>query len=229
MTTAIAYSTIERRRVPVKVGPYVLRPRLTLPESPRGLVLVASASGDRTYERVNRTVAASLRDAGFATVEADLLTREETVDDAETSAARFDLDLIAARVAAVLTSVKEIPAVQDLEVGMFAAGPCAAGVLVAAADRPDLIASVVCRSGRPELAAGALAHVSAPVLLLLGERDIAHHDEHRLAMTLLPARSRLEIIPGGRHLLDRPADVRRVAELSASWFGDTLAPCRATL
>jgi pimeloyl-ACP methyl ester carboxylesterase len=96
-------------------------------------------------------------------------------------------------------------------------------VLVAAAERPDLIQSVVCRSARPEFAAGALAYVGAPVLLLLGGRDIAHYDEHRIAMALLPPRSRLEVIPGAKHLLDRPTDILRVAQLSARWFGETLA------
>jgi putative phosphoribosyl transferase len=222
MSATTAHSTIIRRRVRVQIGPSTLMPRLTVPERPRALVLVPSASGDRTYEGVNRVIAVSLWQVGFATLEADLLTREEAIADAETSAARFDVDLIGARTAAVLTWAHQMPAVQELEIGAFAAGPCAAGVLVAAAERPDLIQSVVCRSARPELAAGALAYVSAPVLLLLGERDTAHNDEHRMAMTLLPPRSRLEIIPGARHLLDRPADILRVAQLSACWLGETL-------
>lgn len=95
-------------------------------------------------------------------------------------------------------------------------------MLVAAAERPDLVSSIVCRSARPELAGSALAYVRAPVLMLLGGRDIAHREASDMAMTLLPPRSRLQTIEGARHLLDRPEDVRRVAELAVNWFRDTL-------
>jgi putative phosphoribosyl transferase len=211
------------QRIAVPVGSAVLTATLTEPADPRALVLVPSASGDRTSDRANRAVTSALWDAGFATVEVDLLTRQEARDDAEHSALRFDLDLIAGRIAATLEWAKHVPGLQSLEVGVFAAGTCTAGALVAAAERRDLIQSIVCRSARPELAAGALTYVQAPVLLLLGERDIAHRDEHAVAMTLLPPRSRLAVIPNARHLLDRPADVRRVAGLAITWFGETLA------
>jgi putative phosphoribosyl transferase len=214
--------SILNHRVSVQVGTATLTLTVTLPSEPRALVLVPSASGDRTYEGVNRAVTCALWEAGFATVEADLLTPSEAAEDAETSAFRFDLDLIAERTAAVLEWAHGVPALRTLEAGIFAAGTCAAGALVAAADRPELIQSVVCRSARPELARRALAYVHAPVLLVLGQRDLAHRDTHETAMTLLPPRSRLEVVPNARHLLDRPEDVRRVATLAIDWLRDSL-------
>ena len=213
-----------RQRLWVQVGAAALTPTLTLPADPRALVLVVNASGDRTYERVNRAAATALWGADLATLEADLLTREEAVEDADTPAFRFDLDFIAGRIAAVLTAAAGVPALRALETGVFAAGPCAAGALVAAAERPDLIQSLACRSARLELVGSALVYVRAPVLLLLGERDVAHRDAHYAAMTLLPPRSHLEIVKDARHLLDRPADVRRVGQQAADWFRDTLGP-----
>lgn len=209
-----------RTRVPI--GRIVLTPTATVPAKPRALVVVPRASGDRTYDRVNRAVTSALWEAGFATVEVDLLLPYEAIEDAERSTFRYDMDLIAGRLAAILEWANGVPLLSDLEVGVFAAGPCAAGALVAAAERPDLIQSIACRSGRPELAPGALAYVHAPVLLMLGERDLAHRADHAAAMTLLPPRSRLEMVPDGRHLLDRPQDVRRVAALAIKWFGETL-------
>jgi pimeloyl-ACP methyl ester carboxylesterase len=208
----------------VRIGSFTLTPTLMLIEEPRGLVLVANASGDRTYDRVNHQVAVALWWAGFAVLEADLLTREEAIADAECSAFRFDMDFIAGRIAAVLTSANKIPALRTLEAGIFAAGPCAAGALVAAAERPDLVQSIVCRSARPELADGALVYVHAPVLLVLGERDLAHRGGHASAMTLLPPRSHLEMLANARHLLDRPEDIAGVTTLAVQWFGDTLTP-----
>ena len=60
-------------RIAIPVGAAVLTPTLTVPLAPRGLVVVPSASGDRTYERANRTVISALWEAGFTTVEVDLL------------------------------------------------------------------------------------------------------------------------------------------------------------
>jgi hypothetical protein len=74
MSTSPVPSSIVRHRVRVQIGTATLEPKLTLPEEPRALVLVANASGDRTYDSVNRTIAASLWAAGFATLEASLVT-----------------------------------------------------------------------------------------------------------------------------------------------------------
>lgn len=209
-------------RIAVRVGAAVLSPILTVPAEPRGLVVVPSASGDRTYERVNRSVASALWEARFATVEVDLLTAAEAKEDADRSTFRYDLDLIASRLAAILEWGTGLSTLRSLEVGVFAGGTCSAAVLVAAAERPELIQSVALRSARPELATGALPYVHAPVLLLIGECDIAHRDDHAAAMTLLPPRSRLEVVANGRHLLDRPDDVRQVAAATTRWFDETL-------
>ena len=80
-------------RIAIPVGAAVLTPTLTVPLAPRGLVVVPSASGDRTYERANRTVTSALWEAGFTTVEVDLLTVPEAKEDAERSSFRYDLDL----------------------------------------------------------------------------------------------------------------------------------------
>lgn len=115
MSATSAYLSILRRRMCVHVGTSVLTPKLTLPEEPRALVVVANASGDRTYERVNHIVTVAFWAAGFATLEAHLLTREEAIEDAETSAFRFDMDFIARRVAALLASAASVSERSDQE------------------------------------------------------------------------------------------------------------------
>jgi pimeloyl-ACP methyl ester carboxylesterase len=222
--TAKAPQGIVNQRVSVNIAGAMLTPALTIPLQPRGLVVVPSASGDRTYERANRAVTTALWEAGFATLEVDLFTHAEAVEDAESCVFRNDMDLIAGRMAGILQWVNSVRPLRTLEIGIFAAGTCASGALVTAAERPDLIQSIACRSARLEQARDALVYVHAPVLLMLGERDIAHRAEHATAMTLLPPRSHLEIVPGARHLLDRPEDIPRVAALAIGWFGETLTP-----
>jgi putative phosphoribosyl transferase len=199
MSPTLVPPRLINRTVCIPAGAALLPCSLTVPREPRALVVIANAGGDRSYKRVNRATAAALAYAGFATLEVNLRTPEET--------------------AAVLVWANRTPAFQTLDVGVFATGPCAAGVLVAAAEYPDLIQSVISCFASPELAGSALADVQAPVLLLLGERDIAHRDDYRMAMTVLPPRSHLEIIPDARHLLH---DILRVADLAARWFGHTL-------
>lgn len=199
MSATLLPPRLINRTVCVPAGTALLPCSLTVPREPRALVLVANAAGDRSYKRLNRAAAAALAYAGFATLEVSLGTPEET--------------------AAVLLWVTRTPVFQTLDVGVFAAGSCAAGVLVAAAEHPDLVQSVISCFASPELAGSALADVRAPVLLLLGERDIAHRDDSHVAITVLPPRSHLEIIPDARHLLH---DILRVADLAARWFGNTL-------
>jgi hypothetical protein len=45
--------------------------------------------------------------------------------------------------------------------------------LVAAAQGPEIVAAVVSRGGRPDLAGASLGRVHAPTLLIVGERDPA--------------------------------------------------------
>lgn len=224
MSATLTSPRFIHQRVPVNACGATLMPSLTLPPEARGLVVVTDASGDRTYTRGNHHVGARLQRAGFATLEVDLLTLAEAADDAETSALRFDTELVARRLLAVLEWAAALPALCGLEVGVFASGTCAAAVLVAAARRRELIQSIVCRGARPELAGSSLADVSAPTLLILGERDRSHFGTHQTAMTLLPPRSYVELIPDAGHLLEGPVEIDRVGRLSSEWFSDMLAP-----
>ena len=75
------------------------------------------------------------------------------------------------------------------------------------------------RGGRPDLAGGTLAVVTAPTLLIVGGADGPVIGMNREAMgRMVSASVRLEIIPGATHLFPEPGALERVAELSAAWF-----------
>ena len=90
--------------------------------------------------------------------------------------------------------------------------------LVAAGQRPELIAAVVSRGGRPDLAADALADVMAPTLLIVGELDTVVIELNRRAMAQLTCPVRLEIVPGATHLFEEPGTLDEVTSLATSWF-----------
>ena len=86
----------------------------------------------------------------------DLLTTEEEHLDNQTREFRFDIDLLADRLTAIVEWATAQPTLKQLPIGLFGASTGAAAALVAAAKRPDLVRSVVSRGGRPDLAGESL-------------------------------------------------------------------------
>jgi putative phosphoribosyl transferase len=191
---------------------------LTLPAEPRGLVVFAHGSGSSRMSPRNRAVAQVLVDAGLATLLMDLLTAEEEEVDLRTRRLRFDVELLGQRVVATVDELASDPAIGALPVGTFGASTGAAAALIAAADRPERVRAVVSRGGRPDLAGAALRRVTAPTLLIVGERDPQVLRLNREAQALLAGESRLEIVPGATHLFEEPGALERVAALAREWF-----------
>ncbi|RZV40442.1 MAG: alpha/beta hydrolase [Candidatus Acidulodesulfobacterium acidiphilum] len=89
---------------------------------------------------------------------------------------------------------------------------------MAAAKRPSIIYAVVSRGGRPDLAMESLPEVKAPTLLIVGGNDFEIIELNRTAYKNIPAKKKLEIIPGATHLFEEPGALEEVARLSAEWF-----------
>src|SRR5215207_2770462 len=203
-------------RIPV-VG-VVLDADVVVPPNPRGVVLFAHGSGSGRHSPRNRYVAGELQKAGLATVLADLLTAAEEQVDERTGELRFDIPLLAVRVAALADWVTDQERTAGLPVGLFGASTGAAAALVAAAARPSTVAAVVSRGGRPDLAGEFLRLVRQPTLLFVGGRDPAVLDLNRQAARLLAGEVRLEVIPGASHLFAESGTLEQVARLARDWF-----------
>jgi dienelactone hydrolase len=190
---------------------------LALPPAAIGLVAFAHGSG---RSRVNRQVAQSLRArARVGTLLFDLLSEAEERQNSRTGRLRFDIDLLARRVLAATTWLREEPRTSRLPLGYFGANTGAAAALMAAAQRPDDVVAIVSRAGRPDLAGPkALRLVSAPTLLIVGSEDHLVLDLNREAQKLLRAESRLEVIAGASHLFEESAAHEQVARRAADWF-----------
>jgi putative phosphoribosyl transferase len=223
MSATYSTTMAERQlRVRIPAGSVELDGVLNLPSEPRGLVIVANGDGDHLYDRGNASAASALARAGFAVLSVDLLTPSERAEDAETSALRFDMLLLAARLGRVTSWTESEPELAMLEVGYLASGLCAGAALAASAVRP-LVRSVVCRSARVS-ANRLLDGVRSAVLLLTGEHDSATQRESCATLLRLPSTARLEVVRGARHLLDEPTALEAVAAVAEEWFGKTLEP-----
>ncbi|GAA1416316.1 dienelactone hydrolase family protein [Streptomyces thermospinosisporus] len=196
---------------------------LVLPEAPRGVVLFAHGSGSSRFSPRNRAVAAELQQAGLGTLLLDLLTEDEERDDLLTARHRFDIDLLAGRLAGTIDWLERRPDTADLPVGLFGASTGAAAALVAAAERPERVSAVVSRGGRPDLAGGALELVTAPVLLIVGGNDQTVLGLNREAAARLRATHEIHVVPGATHLFPEPGALEEVARAAAGWFGRWLA------
>lgn len=211
--------------VTVRSGPVQLEGSLELPAVPRGVVAFAHGSGSGRHSPRNRFVAGELHAAGVGTLLLDLLTPEEDRDVEN----RFDIALLAARLADAVRFLAEHRATRGLPAGLFGASTGAASALRVAAAMPQRIGAVVSRGGRPDLAGDiALARVKAPTLLIVGAEDAGVIElNERARDALAHCERKLVLVPGATHLFEEPGTLEQVAALAAQWFVRYLAPHEA--
>jgi putative phosphoribosyl transferase len=207
------------RPVSIELVKAILEGDLALPPHPSGIVLFAHGSGSSRHSPRNRFVAETLQAHGIGTLLMDLLTASEEEIDRRTSLLRFNIRLLAKRLAGATTWTLRQPDLRGLSVGYFGASTGAAAALVAAAQLPGKVAAVVSRGGRPDLAGDALASVVAPTLLIVGGHDGPVIDLNEQALAALGcSQKKLIVIPGATHLFEEPGALEEVAKVAAEWF-----------
>lgn len=205
--------------VSIELVKATLEGNLGLPAQPRGIVLFAHGSGSSLDSPRNRFVAEALQAQGIATLLMDLLTGSEEEVDQRTALLRFNIRLLARRLALATTWTLRQPDLRGLSVGYFGASTGAAAALVAAAQVPGNVAAVVSRGGRPDLAGDALGSVIAPTLLVVGGNDGPVIELNEQAFARLGCtEKKLIVIPGATHLFEEPGALEEVARIAAEWF-----------
>jgi pimeloyl-ACP methyl ester carboxylesterase len=218
-------SSIRLREVLIDAGGATLEGTLAIPEGAIGLVLFAHGSGSSRHSPRNRFVAQSLQSNRIATLLFDLLTRREEAIDQRSAELRFDIPFLAKRLISATEWVQKAPETKDLGIAYFGASTGAAAALVAAAELPEAIVSVVSRGGRPDLAMASLRGVRAPTLLIVGGHDEPVIDMNREALAALRcADKKLLIIPGATHLFEETGTLEEVARVAAEWFARCFKP-----
>ena len=210
--------------VRVPTGSIMLEGTLAIPNGAHGIVLFAHGSGSSRHSPRNRAVAQALQRSRLATLLIDLLTPEEEEMDRETARLRFDIGMLAGRLAHATDWLAQYQDTNQLRIGYFGASTGAGAALVAAAERPQFVGAIVSRGGRPDLAGDAIARVLAPTLLIVGGSDAPVIQLNRYALAQLQCEKRLEIIRGATHLFEEPGALEEVASLACRWFLHYLAP-----
>lgn len=191
---------------------------LQIPDGAAGMVLFAHGSGSSRHSVRNRFVARLLNRAGFATLLVDLLTPGEEQVDIKTRHYRFDIPLLAARLGMAINWLRQDRLTRGLPIGLFGASTGGGAALMAAAEHPGDVMTVVSRGGRPDLAGSALSNVQAPTLLIVGGSDPLVIELNREAMEKLVCEKRLAIISGATHLFEEKGKLEDVAAQAIEWF-----------
>jgi putative phosphoribosyl transferase len=215
--------TREEGYIQITAAGVTLHGNLLIPARPRGLVVFAHGSGSSRYSPRNQYVAEALRRSGLATLLFDLLTLDEEAEDSITGKQRFDIPLLARRLAGVTDWLRTNDKTRPLRIGYFGASTGAAAALVAAAEKADVVGAVVSRGGRPDLAGQVLDKVKAPTLLIVGGLDNTVINMNRWALVGLKVEKDMVIVPGAGHLFEEPGALEQVASLAGGWFLKHLA------
>lgn len=191
---------------------------LDVPADAPGIVVFAHGSGSSRFSRRNHAVAAFLREARLGTLLFDLLTSDEERVDVVTREHRFDIPLLSRRLVDAVRWVAKQPDIGELPVGLFGSSTGAAAALIVAAELPDLVAAVVSRGGRADMAGEFLGKVQAPTLLIVGGADTEVLRLNRGADDQLNCTSEVAVIAGATHLFEEPGALEQVSQLTRDWF-----------
>jgi len=204
--------------VAITLGPVVCTGHLTVPPNALGVVIFAHGSGSSRHSPRNKLVAELFHQRRLGTLLFDLLSADEAADRHNV----FNIELLAARLvlATRWLSQQAEPGVPVRPFGYLGASTGGAAALWAATDPgvQRVIAAVVSRGGRPDLATPRLPHVRAPTLLIVGDHDTTVVELNRQAAEKLKCETRIELVPGATHLFEESGALEKVAELSAEWF-----------
>ena len=191
----------------------------------KGIVVFAHGSGSSgRHSPRNQYVASVLNnESRIGTLLVDLLTSEEQKIDERTKEYRFNIKLLANRLAATTDwLLSENPKTQNASsIGYFGASTGAAAALIASVKHPDIIKAIVSRGGRPDLAGSYLKQVQSPTLLMVGSKDnpqVISWNQKSLQQLKNAKEKRLVMIPGAGHLFEEPGTLEEAAKHAASWF-----------
>ncbi len=208
----------------ISAGETSLQGELCVPPGAPGVVLFAHGSGSSRHSTRNRFVAEIIRHAGMGTLLFDLLTQTEEAEDEDSGHLRFNIPLLAQRLAAATRWVHSLPEAACWKTAYFGASTGAAAALAAASMPNNPVAAIVSRGGRPDLAGTALGLVTAPTLLIVGGLDDWVIRLNADAFAHLRGPKDFRVIPGASHLFSEPGKLEQVAQLSAQWFSRFLFP-----
>ena len=201
--------------ISIPLGERRLEAALQVPRQPSGIAVFVHGSGVDRYDVRDRYVARRLRQAGFATLQPELLHVWQATERHNA----FDIELQCARLLETVRWLEGNRWARGLPVGYFGSGIGAGVALMAAAKNPERVAAVICRGGRPDTSLFWLPRVKAPTLLIVEGLD----GPYLLSYESLGGKKELVVVPTGSRRFYEPSALEAVGSHACRWFSRYLA------
>ena len=209
---------IKEKLVEIPINSKSIEGDLSIPEGAEGIVLFAHGAGSSRHSSRNNFVADELQSVELATLLIDLLTEDEKEIDRQTRQIRFDIDRLSKRVVTTVDWLIKNQDTKDMKTGVFGSSTGAAGALIAAAKRPEIVQTVVSRGGKVDLADKYLNQIEAPVMCIVGGKDLQVLTLNQQAIKKMESDAELKVIEGAGHLFEEPGALEEVARITRTWF-----------
>ncbi|MBC7172153.1 MAG: hypothetical protein H5U40_07005, partial [Polyangiaceae bacterium] len=193
---------------------------LAIPPEPRGLVILAFASGGGRHRREQRELASSLNHDRLATLLVDLLSPAEEGVEA-TSSRSPETSVLAKRIEGILDWAHERSDIGDLPLGILSEASTGAAALTTAARRPDEVKALVLRGGDLYEVEAELGKISSPTLVLVGDQAVEAAAKE--AGAKIRGELRVERLASRDPIGEEPGMPDSVARASSDWLGRHLA------
>lgn len=200
------------KEVEIPVENVKLKGELIIPIRSEAIIIFSHGSGSSRFSQRNRAVAKYLHDKNFGTLLFDLLTAEEDQHYYN----RFNINMLAERLIAVTSWLRNLPVAENIRIGYFGASTGAASALQAAI--VSKIGAIVSRGGRPDLVMDVLESIETPTLLVVGSLDTDVVSLNKLAYGKLHCTKEFVTVEGATHLFEEYGAMDEVCELAANWF-----------
>jgi putative phosphoribosyl transferase len=168
-------SVIAEERV-IPAGEDLIKGTLDAPFAAHAIVVLLHTSSTARFGMESRFASEVLGQAGFATLQVDLLTPAEAATLANSRHPEQHVELLLGRVLAVVDWLGSQRETSELAIGLFASRSETIPALMAA-ERTSRIAAVVSHGGCPDYAQDAVGQLRAPTLLIVGREEQARAAE----------------------------------------------------
>ena len=222
--TNVTVSADNGRLIQVGAGAVTLAGLLHLPANAHGIVILThgiEGSADGSHQTALAMAQILFQDT-IASLLVDLFTSEEQQLDEGTDYFRLNTSIMEQRIAGVAQWLLENEETQHLAVGYFGAGTAGAAVLIAAAERPDVVAAVVSAGGTLDRAQDYLRRVLTPTLLIASAQNSQAVAQSQNALEQLPNEKHFEQLEAGTSLFETKENVSKIAQLASQWFSTHL-------
>ncbi len=193
---------------------------LNIPDHAHGLVILAHGI-DAAIQNPHQNIIAlaeSLNKLSLATLQVDLFSSDERALDQRTDYFRQNLDIMQQRLVGTAQWFLENPSTDNLSIGYFGIDEVGAAALIAAAERPDVVAAVVAAGQHANLAQSYIPRVLAPTLLLAAEKDSATTVVNQQLFSSLQSEKQSELIHGASAIFESEQVFNEVTRLVGEWF-----------